>query len=102
MHSTYTSRLFLYVATVLHLIILSSCKKFLDIKVPRTQIVSSTVFSSDATATAALKGIYSQMSSSNGFASGNPGGVTFLVGFSSDEFNIYTSDADYLGFYTNS
>ena len=91
----------IYILAILQTTVLISCKKFLDIAPPKTQIVSALVFSNDATATSAVRGIYSQMTSDNGFGSGNPGSITFLAGYSSDELNNYTTDADYMSFYAN-
>lgn len=71
----------------LHLIVLLgmlSCKKFLEINSPKTELSSVAIFSSDATATGALTSIYSQME--------NEGFIYSLIqqtGLSSDEFVNY-------------
>ncbi len=64
----------------------SSCKKFLSTGVPKTEITSETVFTSDASAISAVKGIYSLMSGNTGFANGY---LEFYTGLSSDEFYNY-------------
>lgn len=67
---------------------LLSCKKFLDIKPPKTELAGTTVFSNDATATGAQTSIYSQME--------NEGFIYSLIqqtGLSSDEFVNYNNTA---------
>jgi len=69
----------------------SSCDDFIKIDPPRTALVKSTVFESDATAEAAVYDIYYRMSNS-GFASGDLTSITFLTSLSSDEqTNYYAS-----------
>ena len=63
---------------------LTSCKKFLDTKPPKTELTGVAVFSNDATATGAQTSIYSQME--------NEGFIYNLIkqtGLSSDEFVNY-------------
>jgi hypothetical protein len=78
-----------------------SCKKFLEINPPKTQISGLFVFESDVTAESALMGIYSQMMTNPGFASGAIASITYLSGLSADEFKNYASDISN-EFYTNS
>jgi hypothetical protein len=78
------------------------CKKFVEVGLPSTQVETASVFTSEATAVAAIRGIYSQMISSSGIASGGLASVANLTGLSSDEFINYTTSPDYIGFYTNS
>lgn len=66
--------------------LLCSCSEFLDVGTPSTQIARQDVYADDATAKAALNGIYSEMIFSGGFASGAVGSITLLAGRSSDEF----------------
>ena len=92
---------FFYLFTVI--VFNSSCKKFIEIGPPKTQIISTTVYTDDVTATSAVNGIYSQMISNGaGFASGGQGSISLLAGLSSDEFQNYISNADLTSFYTNS
>jgi len=98
-------RLFYTVVVILLIIIaiiLSSCKKFVQIPPPKSQIENTTVFSNDATAISAIRGIYSDMITTSGFISGDPSSLTFLAGFSSDELINYTNPSDNQEFYTNS
>ncbi|MGC4038396.1 MAG: RagB/SusD family nutrient uptake outer membrane protein [Chitinophagaceae bacterium] len=61
------------------------CKKLIEIPAPKSQLVSSDVFSDSINATAAVLGIYTTMNSySTIFTFGN-GGITLYTGLSSDE-----------------
>lgn len=95
---------FQIIGPIIFMVVLSftSCRKFVEIGRPKTQIVSANVFSSDATATAAMEGIYSQMITSSGFASGSLESVTRIAGMSADELVNYSPDADNIEFYDNS
>jgi len=81
---------------------LAGCKKFVAIEPPKTQIAATTVFADDASATAAIRGIYSQMISDNNFCSGSLSGLTLLCGYSADEFVYYGNTADKIQLYSNS
>jgi hypothetical protein len=84
------------------LIFFTSCKKFVESDPPKTALISETVFSSDATATAAITGIYSRMmQSSSDFLSGE-NSITLLSGLSSDELKNYSTDINQIQFYTSS
>ena len=78
-----------------------SCKDFVNIEAPIGQIVDEKVYSNDESATAALRGIYSQMISTNGFASGGANSVTMLAGLSADDFKNYSSMESSIQFSTN-
>jgi hypothetical protein len=61
----------------------ASCRKFVQVSPPAGQSTTAQVFSSDATATAAMNGVYSQMMGTNyGFADA---AVTLYAGLSADE-----------------
>jgi len=75
------------------------CKKFVDPGPPPTQLVSQTVYNNDATATAAINGIYSKMMENPGFANWF---TTLYAGLSSDEYINYLPVSDQVQFYTNS
>ncbi|SRR5579862_1084672 len=81
-------------------VLICGCKKFVEISPSRTQIVESSVYNNDATATAVMTGMYSEMMSSYGFASGGEFSVTFLAGMSADELTNYAS-GDLLQFSDN-
>jgi len=66
-----------------------NCKKFITVDLPVDRLVSANVFTSDASALAAVSGIYSSMMGSTfGYASA---GMTLYPGLSSDEFDQYSS-----------
>jgi starch-binding outer membrane protein, SusD/RagB family len=81
--------------------LVQSCKKFVEISVPPTQLASQNVFTSDASATSAMAGTYSTMMSSIGFASGSIHSITQLTGMSADEFINYNTDPFVESFYKN-
>ncbi|HWJ24962.1 MAG TPA: RagB/SusD family nutrient uptake outer membrane protein [Flavisolibacter sp.] len=89
------------VLVIFIMLLAASCKKFVSIDPPITQITTSTVYASDATATAAISGIYSQMIGTTSFASGGLGSVTVMTALSADELINYSPSQDYLQFYTN-
>lgn len=67
----------------------TACRKFVDIEPPANQIPSEVAFANDASATAAVNGIYSEMiTNSSQFSSGF---TTLYAGMSSDEIGYYSS-----------
>jgi starch-binding outer membrane protein, SusD/RagB family len=69
-------------------ILLVNCKKFVTVNPPSNQIVSETVFTSDATAIATMNGVYSQMmNSQNQFTSCL---TSLYAGLYADELSNYT------------
>ncbi len=77
----------------------SSCKKFLEVGPPKTDLTKTTVFEGDGTAKAAMASLYAQLVSS--YASGTAGSVTYLAGLSSDELQNYNPSADFVAFSNN-
>jgi hypothetical protein len=77
------------------LIITSSCKKFIDVDEPKTEIGTATVFSSDKTAISALLGIYSDMMF-DGYASGGNNSAGLITGLTGDEYLAYAPEAQFL------
>ncbi|HLY68731.1 MAG TPA: RagB/SusD family nutrient uptake outer membrane protein [Puia sp.] len=77
------------------------CAKFIDIKPPTTQLVTSSVFASDAAATAAMTGIYGNMSGSHGFAGQLTGSTSLLLGLYADELENFSTNQNQAAFYTN-
>ncbi len=76
----------------------AGCKKFVEVPVPKTELVKETVFSSDATAIAAQTDIFIKMGSGEGFSSS----LTSDLALAADEFKNYNSSADYIQLYQNS
>lgn len=69
-----------------------SCKKFVEIPPPNNQIVSSTVFTDDLTASATVAGIYGRMNeSSTGWASS---GIAIFMGLTADELVTQNAGLD--------
>ncbi len=79
-----------------------SCKKFIAVDPPVNLLVQGTVFSSDATANAAVAGIYAQlMGNAGNFAKGGQRGISVLSGLSSDEVQDFSNSAQANQFYKN-
>lgn len=69
------------------LLILVSCKKFIEVAPPTTQLVGASVYNSNTTAAAALTGVFQTMVG-NSVGGGNYG-IAALLGLSADEFMLY-------------
>lgn len=96
---TFVKRLMLVIFSGLFLL---SCESFLEVDLPKSRIVSETVYKNDATAIAAISGIYAQMMSADDFAGGNYSSVTVLAGLSSDELVAHFEQPDlFIEFYQN-
>ncbi len=81
------------IVTCLITIIFTSCKDFVKIDAPFDQVVTEKVYSSNETASSAIRGIYSNMMNPNGFASGSFYSASLLVGRSADDFvNFQTTE----------
>lgn len=85
--------------TLFWTVALPSCKKFEDIPPPQTQAESAQVFSSDATATSAVVGLYYQMIANN--LTLMNGAVTVYAGLSADELSNVNPNSDYDAFKNN-
>jgi hypothetical protein len=83
----------IWVISIFLNLLFASCKKFVEVDAPKNQLISEVVFKDDATATAAVTGIYSNMMAGLGihFASN---GLTIYPGMSADEFKYTTSSYD--------
>lgn len=80
----------------------ASCKKALDVELPRSLVSTATAFSDDAMATSVAIGMYTDLMTTSGFAGGGSFSVTALTGLSSDELSTYQSTApNYLQFESN-
>jgi starch-binding outer membrane protein, SusD/RagB family len=76
-----------------------ACEDFISIDPPKTEIVSATVFSNDASALSAIRGIYSIMMSNQSFTNG---GLEFYTGLSSDELANFSASPEQVQFFTSS
>ncbi|HEX2628493.1 MAG TPA: RagB/SusD family nutrient uptake outer membrane protein [Chitinophagaceae bacterium] len=75
----------------------SSCKKFLKVDPPSSQVTTEVVFQDDLTATAAMTGIYNSfMTQANPFINGAPGSITALTGLSADELHHHDLNPAYM------
>lgn len=89
-----------YILGVLLLTAVFSCKKFVDVGDPKDQLPTSVIFLNDASATAAVVGIYSDMNAFNyQFANVL---TTFLGAMSADEFVYASTLANFDEFKNNS
>ncbi|MEI9917331.1 MAG: RagB/SusD family nutrient uptake outer membrane protein [Bacteroidota bacterium] len=88
------------IAGVLLTLSLDACESFVELDTPKTQIVTSTVFSNDAGARASVSGILSQMMNGTPF-SGNSFGITVVAGLSADELNNNSSSSQQISVYNN-
>jgi hypothetical protein len=77
-----------------------SCKKFLEIPPPSTQIEQTKVFETDQTAISAMAGLYSRLISSPSLSLVN-GGTTVYLGLAADELKNTTSTSTADPFYLN-
>ena len=76
-----------------------SCKKFVDIPLPKDQISLNTIFKSKEAANMALAGLYAKMLATNlGIANG---GATLYPGLSADEMFVTNASTDLEPFYQN-
>src|SRR5690349_17498013 len=85
-------------ASMITFVFLMSCENFIDIDPPKTEIVRETVFTSDASAMSAARGIYSLMMSSQTFTNG---ALEEYTGILSDELISYSSRQELQQFYHN-
>lgn len=76
------------------------CDHFVEPDKPKTQIVRTAVFDNNQGASAAVYGIYSQMSTS-GFSSGNSSAISATMGLSADELTNHSTSASTIALATN-
>jgi hypothetical protein len=78
----------------------SGCKKFVEIKNPRNQLVTEETFSNDQTATSAVAGLYNRMMNTNLYFMN--GALSLYLGLTSDEIYNTSSSTDVDQFTNNS
>lgn len=76
-----------------------SCERFVEVDLPTNQLVTQSVFASDATAKAAMSGVYEQMMES--LTTYTNGMLTLYAGLSSDELINYSAASAKIEFYNN-
>jgi starch-binding outer membrane protein, SusD/RagB family len=99
MRSSYSVKFIRWSSTTIYLLALSAigCKKFVQIGPPNTQLVTTSVFSNNGTATAALTAIYTQM-----YSNEESWAIAQNQGLLSDELTSYSTDVSQEQLYTNS
>lgn len=90
--------IFLLGISFVFLLLSPGCKKFTEINPPRNEIVSQTVFDSDASAVSAIRGVYSLMMTNTSFTNGR---LEEYTGIASDELRGYSSRIEHQQFYQN-
>jgi len=98
----FSTRYFLFCYALLSLCT-GSCKSFLDVDLPKSQLISSTVFNDYETATIAMTEVYSKLRD-RGILSGTSYGSSNLLGLYTDEMLSYRLQTDIVNyhFYNNS
>lgn len=89
----YKSYLILIVPLVLFI---TSCKKFVEAGTPKNEITNEAVFTTDASATSAIRGVYSLMMANKSFSNGE---LERYTGLLADELTNYSSDAEQQQFF---
>jgi hypothetical protein len=88
-----------YLLVIVLLAVTVSCKKYVEVDAPRTELAQSSVFVNDRTATAAMVGVYSDMNSYNYFFANV---VTMFMGsMSADDFTYASTTAEFAEFKNN-
>jgi starch-binding outer membrane protein, SusD/RagB family len=79
------------------------CKKWVEVPAPATSITANNVYTNDQTATAALTGIYAEMSNQDATqGQSNITDLSVICGLSADELTLYdVNNLTYNLFYTN-
>jgi hypothetical protein len=85
---------------IIILLLITSCRKFVEVKPGAGQVMSEDVFSTDATALAAVNGLYLQMAATT--LGINNGGLSVYAGLSSDELYNPSPNTTLDPFTTNS
>ncbi|WP_295116347.1 RagB/SusD family nutrient uptake outer membrane protein [uncultured Chitinophaga sp.] len=89
-----------YIGAIALLLAAAACTKFVDVPLPINQIPNAAAFADDGKAQSSMRGIYA--ATQNGFGNGPfSGGLTTLLGLSSDEFTKATYSADEQLFFDN-
>lgn len=70
-------------------IILSGCKKLVEVDPPVTSVTGASVYTTDVTAISVLTGLFGNINRSDHFASGS-GSISLLSGLSADEFTLFS------------
>lgn len=94
-------RLSIY-AIAFALLTAGGCTKLVEVDTPANRISSSSVYSSDATATAVLTGILTKLSGNNYNGTPTIPSISMWAGLSADEFSVWSgATSTYMLFYKN-
>lgn len=87
---------------IMLVIVQTSCKKIVDVEGPDTSINAANVYLNNATASAVLTGVYTNMSKSI-FQNGGIPSLSFYLGLSADELTLYSGSTNvtYGAYYAN-
>lgn len=88
--------------SVLLLFLTVGCEDFIQIDPPKNELISATVFTNDATANSAMRGIYSFIASSGSPFSGFSQCIATAAGLQSDELFTRSSSSTFQQLYNNS
>jgi hypothetical protein len=94
---------FVYIMLLLISYFTMGCKKLVEIDSPTTSTNSDIVYVLDATATAVLTNVYSNLSAAGPLSKGGLPSLSLFTSLSSDELTVFSgvSDLDYLTYYQN-
>lgn len=85
------NRSFSFLAFALFFILLSGCRKLVEVEPPSNSVTESSVFTNDLTAIAVLTGIYTEMSRvGEGIGFSGSSSISVLSGLSSDELTLHS------------
>lgn len=96
------SSLLVVITITLLMMLITSCKKNVEVNGPATSTNADNVYASDGTAAAVLTGVYAKMSSTS-FPNGGITGLSLYLGLSADELILYSgvTNTSYIQYYTN-
>lgn len=85
------------------LILISSCKKFVEADLPNTKITSAAVYENNISAMSAMTAVYSNLLTDNNNSVSGIYSLSYLCGLSADELKYYSNDYPLFShFYSNS
>jgi hypothetical protein len=98
---TYKRKIYAFISIAICLTSFS-CKKLVEVNPPKTQIASAAIYDNNASATAAMTGIYVDMLTNGGAISDGNSSIGFQQALAADELTNYnTSLVYYSQFYQN-
>lgn len=73
---------------------LLGCKKLVAVPPPTTELTSDNVYSTDATATSVLTGLYTEIAANNPLSAETIDAISLVCGLSADELSLYGRNAN--------